>query len=123
MKKLTGIYVNAEKHSAMPTTIEHSLQAYYDLLEVETIDIVSRNIGGEYYDIICDDEALLKDNPILSMIDTGCNPMLFGNLFIVKHDGEGNEISLKQADIRRILKNYKTLFTTKGFMNFMVGGY
>lgn len=121
--KLTGIYVNAKDHTATPATIENKLQAYYDLLDVSTIDIVSRNIGGEYYDIICDDEALLKEKPVLSMIDTGCNPMLFGNLFIVKHDGEGNEISLKQADIKRILGNYKTLFTTKGFMNFMVGGY
>ena len=123
MKKRTGVYVNAEKHSATPRTIEAELQAYYDLLDVETIDIVTRKIGGKYYDIICDDEALLKNNPIPSMIGPHCDIMLFGNLFIALHDGEGNEISLTKDDVNRIMKCYRPILTRDGIQNFMVGDY
>lgn len=123
MKKITGIYVNAEKNSATPTTIEAELQSYYDLLGVEYIDIVSRKIGGMYYDIICDDEALLKSDPIPTMINSKCELMLFGNLFICKHDEEGNEVSLTKTDVNRIMNQYRALLTRKGVMNFMVGEY
>lgn len=123
MKKITGIYVNAEKNSATPITIKAELQSYYDLLNVDTIDIVSRKIGGVYYDIICDDEALLKSDPIPTMINSKCELMLFGNLFIAKHDGEGNEVSLTRADVKRILNQYRALLTNRGVMNFMVGDY
>ena len=60
MKKLTGVYVNAENNSATPTTIDHSLDAMYTLLDVSTIDIVSRKIGGKYYDIIVYDRKLTE---------------------------------------------------------------
>lgn len=124
MKKLTGVYVNAENNSATPTTINHNLDAMYTLLDVSTIDIVSRKIGGKYYDIICDDEALLKDGlPLPSMVDSGFNIMLFGNLFVVSHDEEGNEVSLTQEDVSRILKAYKSFLTPIGVRNCLVGGY
>lgn len=125
MTKVTGIYVNAEKHSAAPISIESKLDAYYELLDVSCIDIVSRKIGGKYYDIICDDEALLKANPICSMIDSDGKPMLFGNLFICSHDGEGNEISLSPDDIPRILRKMQPVLVVKDNQfnyQFILGG-
>ena len=99
---ITGIFVNAEKGTFTTRKIEAELQSYYDLLDVSTIDIVTRKIGGKSYEIICDDEALLKDAPIVSMIDSKYRPMLFGNLFVVNYGGDGELASLTPADVRRI---------------------
>ena len=123
MSKITGVYVNAKTGKAEPRTIEANLDEYYKLLDVSTIDIVTRKIGETYYDIICDDEALLKNRPIISMIDSKCNPMLFGNLFIVKHDGRGELKSLTKADVNNVLGATVTLLSTKGFRTVMVGDY
>lgn len=39
---------------------EGGLDEWYRLLRCDLIDIVSRQIGGRYFDIICDDEGLLR---------------------------------------------------------------
>jgi len=102
-EKITGILVNVTEGVARKATIERSLNSYYKTLGCECIDIVNRRLGGYRFDIICDDEALLKDDPIPSAFGIEDQPMLFGNLFFCKHDGEGNEISLNDRECELIL--------------------
>ena len=89
------------------------LHEYYKILNCDTIDIISRKIGNNYYDIICDDEGLLKDMLMPSMIILDGNgkivQFLVGNIFIVKHDGNGNEKSLTNAEIDEIMSNIYTI--------------
>lgn len=88
--------------------IEKNLEGYYKLLECDMIDITSRRIGGEWYEIVCDDEALLKNNPVVSAIDSEYNLVLCGNLFIAKYDGDGDLMSLENEDIVNIEQNLVT---------------
>lgn len=85
------------------------LHEYYKILNCDTIDIISRKIGNNYYDIICDDEGLLKANPIPSMlvVDDADRIIQFlvGNIYIVKHDEDGNEISLNNDEIDEVMSN------------------
>ena len=87
---------------AEPCTIPDSLEGYYKLLNCDTIDIVSRKIGCKYYDIVCDDEGLFKDQVKVSAVDGNGQAMLVGKLFICKHDGHGNEVGLDDDDILNI---------------------
>lgn len=81
----------------------NGLEDYYKLMEVDIIDIVTREIGGKFYDVICDDEGLLKENPIPTMFDDEKQPMIFGNIIIAGlADGEGNMTDLTDEDIVRI---------------------
>lgn len=57
---------------------------------------------GKRFTIICDDEALFVDQPKISAIDNLGQPMLCGNLFIVKTDDQGDTVSLDPADIKYI---------------------
>lgn len=82
--------------------IPHNLDGYYKLLDCQTIDIVRRKIGGKYYDIVCDDEGLFKDQVKVSAVDGNGQAMLVGKLLICKHDGKGNETGLSQEDILNI---------------------
>lgn len=88
--------------------IEACLETYYDLLKCRVIDITTRKIGDKYYDIICDDEGLLKGEIRISALDKDDEPCLAGNLIISNYDDWGNGVSLDDADVRNILNNVVT---------------
>lgn len=84
--------------------IKDDLEEFYRIIECGTIDIVQRKIGNEYYDIICDDEALFTKNPIPSVVESDGTPMIFGNIIICRN--KGSELSsLKDEDIENIEKS------------------
>jgi len=82
--------------------ISDELQSYYNIIDCDCIDITTRKIGNKYYDIIVDDEGLLKDDFIVSAIDSNYKPALVGNLVITNFDEEGNTTTLTDEDIRYI---------------------
>ena len=109
--KIRGIFVDvmSDNCGIKEVEITDELEDLYRLLGVDCIDIVTRKIGNRTYDIVCDDEALLKDNPVPSMYNRVHNSyefraMLFGNLFICKNAGP-NLASLDDSDIPHIMKN------------------
>lgn len=105
---ITGFFIDPENNIAEPRTIEKSLDAYYTLLRCDCIDIVSRVIGGECYDIICDDEALLKENPVPSAFDHYNNVALCNPIFIVNYDGDCDVCSLHPEDIASLRTHIRT---------------
>lgn len=113
MNEITGYLIHVNSGTAGPITIEKSLDSYYNILNCDCIDIVTRAIAGEKYDIVCDDEALLKDNPLISAIDDGLNPALCGNLFVVRFDGNEDLASLDERDIRHIEQYIRSYGTRK----------
>ena len=106
------VYLNVEKQ-AFPKVIDidDDLRLFYELIGCQYVDMVRRKIGDKHYVIICDDEGLFKENPIVSAVDTNFKPMFVGNLIIAK-DGEECELTdLSEGDIRQILRHIKTYFT------------
>ena len=92
---------------------QSDLDKFHTLLNCRCFDITSRQIGGRYFDIFCDDEGLLMDDPKISAIDIELQPMLVGNLIFANHDGEGNTTDLSDDDIQHIRKNIKHICTNK----------
>ena len=108
-----GYLIDPEGHTGV-IGIPNSLDEYYELLNCRTIDIVKRKIGGKYYDIICDDEGLFKDEVRVSAVDSNGNAMLVGKLLICNDDGKGNEASLTHDDILNIEANICKIAFVKG---------
>jgi|GEM_PF-913033 len=113
---LKGILITPEQVTA--TEIEDSLETYYDILDCDCIDITSRLIGGKMYDIVCDDEGLLKDMPVpsaLSIVDEhNARAELFGKLFICHGNDETGELeSLTQSEIDDLLRRVVSIEYTK----------
>lgn len=98
-KTITGYFVDPENSIAEPRTIEKSLEGYYALLRCDTIDIVSRRIGGRPFDIICDDEGLFKDPLYISATDRDGSPALVGSILVVKFDGKDDVTSLTEEEL------------------------
>lgn len=88
-----------------PVEVTGELQEYYDLIGCDYIDIVTRKIGDTYFDIICDDEGLLKDNPRITAVDTEGNPMLVGNLIFSHTNEEGETVGITDEEIKMIRDN------------------
>ena len=88
MNKVNGILVDVKNGVVKPYTVtgtgEKQLNAWYEVLNCDYIDIVHITVGGERYTVVCDDEALLKENPIPSAIGEDGVPVLYGNLFICR---------------------------------------
>lgn len=88
------------------------LQDYYKYIGTDVIDIVTRRIGGEHYEIICDDEGLFKEYPKISAIDDMGQPMLVGNLLIAGGvDNEGNLEPVEIEDIEYVMQFIQTMYT------------
>ena len=85
---------------------DNHLQEYYKYLNCSIVDITSRKVGGKWFDIIADDEGLLKENPIVSALDSNNQPALVGNLLFCNYDSEtGEEVSLTDDDIEHLEKH------------------
>ncbi len=95
-----------DTESLFPQIIETEggLSEWYRLLKCDLIDITKRKVGGRYFDIIADDEGLLKAGAKVSALDSSQRPQLVGNLIFCNHDGEGNETSLTDDDIAHLLQ-------------------
>lgn len=105
MKEINVLILKAG--SQLPPVVEpikDDLDEFYKIIECSTIDIVSRKIGNIYYDIICDDEGLLKDSPIVSVVSEDGSPLICGNIIICNSE-EGELTSLKKEDIDSIRKH------------------
>lgn len=103
--KIKGVLIDTVKGTAEVVEIDKSLDEYYKVLNCRCIDIVQRCIGGKAFDIICDDEAALVDSPLPSAASPLGEVMLYGNLFVVKFDGEEDVESLTDEDVAHIFDN------------------
>ena len=94
------LLIDSERGEDRVVETEGGLDNYYKLLDCDLVDITTRSIGGELFDIICDDEGLLKDDRIVSAVDKKGRPALVGNLLISKADEEeGRQIGLTDEEL------------------------
>jgi hypothetical protein len=100
-----GILIDVENKKSEVVEFEPKLEVYYKLLNCTYIDITARKIGENWFDIVCDDEGLLE-NKIPSAVNSENEVQLVGNLLLVNHDGEGNETSLTDEQIKDVLDNH-----------------
>jgi hypothetical protein len=92
-----------KKQELIEKDIENELDTFYEIIGCRCIDIPRRKVGGKYFDIIVDDEGLLKSNPICTGVDAkSMDCMLFGTLIFTNTDDEGNTVSLSDEDISLI---------------------
>ena len=107
---MKAFLLDAENRQTRTVEVDDTdhLTEYYKLLNCEIVDITSRKIGGKYFDIVADDEGLMKENPIVSALDTEWQPALVGNLLFCNYDPEtGEEVSLTDEDIQLLRDNVR----------------
>lgn len=101
--KIKGILINEKERKVEIKEIEDKLEAYYDILKCDCIDICHRLIGGKWFTIVCDDEGLLDASNSISAFDHRNLSLLVGNLFICLDGNDSNLHSLDEEDFNLIL--------------------
>lgn len=73
---MRAYYIDTKTDKCEVIDVEPKLDEYYRLIHCDCIDIVMREVQGRRYNIVLDDEGLLKPNRIsVTSVDTD----LFGN--------------------------------------------
>lgn len=79
---MKAIFINSEEEQVKEIEIEDKLEEYYKHIGCDLIETVYTTINGKPIVIICDEEALLKDEVCKGFILLGGGPII-GNAIIV----------------------------------------
>ena len=117
---MRSFILNVALNLSAEIEIEDSLEEYYRLIDCRVIDITERTIGGVSYDIVCDDEGLLKSDPIVSALDDDLEPVLFGTLIFLHHDDEGKLTELSEKDVDNLSEHVRVISAPEELMGRVV---
>ena len=100
------ILINAESGIVEIVDVVDDLDVFYAEINCRCIDIVFRTIGDRTYSIMCDDEGLFKEMPIISAVNSKTFERMFvGNLMIFNDNDEGDLEGLSDDDIDYIMQH------------------
>lgn len=108
--KIKAFLIDVIGGNSRVVEIENKLEDYYRELHCELIDIQSRKVGKKVFDIICDDEGLMKEDNKISAIDNLGAPMFVGNLLVVNCK-DGVETGLEDDEIEYVRDRVQKLCT------------
>ncbi|MBR0061741.1 MAG: hypothetical protein IJP68_09725, partial [Selenomonadaceae bacterium] len=78
-----------------PDNVLHDL---YKILNCDLVTCVEIEVGGKFFDVWADDEALLKDKPVPNLyIDDEL--IIFGSVAFAKTDEDGEMVGLDSDEI------------------------
>ena len=101
------IYVRPNyKEKEIEISIENvndELEVYYEMLNCDMIDITTITVNDVEYDIIHDDEFLLK-RPLVPTLYVNNELIIFGAFLISRTNEDGEEIGLTHKEIDNFLE-------------------
>ncbi|MBR6012264.1 MAG: hypothetical protein IK062_00600 [Selenomonadaceae bacterium] len=82
---------------------ENILDEMYKIIGCDLVELVEIEVEGKFYDVYCDEEFLLKNNPVPTLfIDS--EQILCGNLIFTTRDEEGNAADITNDDVKKLTK-------------------
>ena len=89
-----------------PDNVLHDL---YKILNCELVTCVEIEVGGKFFDVWSDDEALLKDKPVPNLF-VDDELIFFGSVDFAKTDEDGELIGIDSVDIQLLWDFYLAQF-------------
>ena len=88
---------------------DNVLNDLYKILNCELVTCVEIEVGGKFFDVWADDEALLKDKPVPNLyVDDEL--IFFGSVAFAKADDDGEMIGLDSDEIHLLWDFYLAQF-------------
>lgn len=107
---LSMLLVDVYRSKIEVVHIKDDLDEFYRLLRCNTIDIAQRKIGPGTYEVICDDNGLLKGDQRPSAFSKTGDVQFVGNLLVCKYGGAGELAGLDADDIHNLMQNCRYLY-------------
>ena len=111
--KVFTLEVNNETNTISPH-VRHLapanvLKDLYKVLNCDLVTCVEIKVGGKFFDVWSDDEALLKDNPVPNLyVDDEL--IIFGSVAFAKTDEDGKMVGLDSDEIHLLWNFYLAQF-------------
>lgn len=103
MRKIYGYLLDPIDSIYEPRELQDDIHTYYRVLHCDLIDITGIQINGKQYQVICDDEGLLRENPLPTIYRP--DGTLVGACFVTGlADDDGNLTSLTDDDVANIAR-------------------
>ena len=109
--KVFTLEVNDHTISPHVRFISHDnvLKDLYKILNCDLVTCVEIEVGGKFFDVWADDEALLKDKPVPNLyVDDEL--IFFGSVAFAKTDEDGEMVGLDSDDIHLLWDFYLAQF-------------
>ena len=111
--KVFTLEVNNETNTISPHVRHLSpanvLENLYKVLNCDLVTCVEIEVGGKFFDVWADDEALLKDKPVPNLyVDDEL--IFFGSVAFAKTDEDGEMVGLDSDDIHLLWDFYLAQF-------------
>ena len=109
--RVFALEVNDHTISPHVRYISHDnvLKDLYKILNCDLVTCVEIEVGGKFFDVWADDEALLKDKPVPNLfIDDEL--IFFGSVAFAKTDEDGELVGLDSDDIHLLWDFYLAQF-------------
>lgn len=91
--------------------VSRRLVEMYSIIGCKNVDFTQVKVAGKYYDIWCDDEALLVDNP-RPILYINKDYVIFGNgIIFSKSNDEGEMVSLNDNDIWTLIEYFNKQYS------------
>lgn len=121
MRKIKGFIIRKNGSYGM-VEMDKTLSSYYKHCDCTCIDVVFANIGPKNYDLVVDDEGLLKNDVKFTAYTTHSKVKLAGNILVFGNDGRGGFKSITKNDIRNLLNHIKdvSVFGVDNFAQYML---
>ncbi len=102
LEKENGSFVRQEREIPENDTLE----SMKEIIGCRFVQVMSFTFKGVEYDVWYDDEFLLQERPVGTLILGNLRKdefvVLCGNLFFARHDEEGNTVGLTKRDISNL---------------------
>lgn len=111
---IKGILVDVQSNRIKKIDLNYrGIDDLCKILNCEFVEVITRRIGSKTFSIYLDDSGALKEN-VPSAISLLYEEVLYGNLFICRHDHNGEIQSLSELERDYILEFEKTVSFEKG---------
>ena len=109
--KVFSLEVNDHTISPHVRHISHDnvLKDLYKILNCDLVTCVEIEVGGKFFDVWSDDEALLKDKPVPNLF-VDDELIIFGSVAFAKTDEDGEMVGLDSDDIHLLWDFYLAQF-------------
>lgn len=101
---MKGLLLSVERQKAEFVDIEKNFERYYELMNCDTVEYAYRRVGGIPFLFVCDENALMVSDPLISAVSRSMGAMLFGSLLVYGATDDGNARDLTDEEVD-ILKN------------------
>ena len=88
---------------------DNVLNDLYKILNCELVTCVEIQVGGKFFDVWSDDEALLKDKPVPNLF-VDDELIFFGSVAFAKTDEDGEMVGLDSDEIHLLWNFYLAQF-------------